>query len=320
MWTFNDIFKQTIWGGNRIPQFKGVKTDLTGIGESWEISGVKGSESVVANGPDAGLTLSELIAKYGEDLMGKKNMTRFGDNFPLLIKLIDAEADLSVQVHPDDELARKRGSEFGKTEMWYVVGASKGAKLANGFNTPVDPADYQRLVSTGEIENVLRFCPIAPGDVYFIPAGRVHAIGKGSFVAEILETSDITYRLYDYRRKDAQGHERQLHTEEAFEAVDFNDTKGEKVDYIAKENIPVNVVTSPFFTTNVLTLDTELMRDYSEWDTFVILIATEGEALVKCGDEEITLKAGHSVLIPASAKNVSIIPHKNFTALETYVK
>ena len=194
MWTFNPIFKTIIWGGEKIAPFKGIKTDQTSIGESWEISGVEGSESVVTDGPDAGLTLTQLLKRYGAKLLGEKNYQKYGDTFPLLIKFIDACQDLSVQVHPTDELARERGAKFGKTEMWYVLGAEKDARLANGFNRKVDPAEYENLVETGEIMNVLNFNEIKPGDTFFIPAGRVHAIGKGAFVAEIQETASTTDR------------------------------------------------------------------------------------------------------------------------------
>lgn len=320
MWTFNDIFKSTIWGGQRIPALKHVTCDLPNVGESWEISNVPGSESVVVNGSDKGLTLTQLIDKYGADLMGHRNYEKFGNSFPLLIKFIDAAQDLSVQVHPDDELAAKRDGRNGKTEMWYVIDADKDARLANGFINPVDPADYRRLVETGDIEKVLRFCPIHPGDVFFIPAKRVHAIGKGALVAEIQQTSDTTYRLYDYHRKDAQGKERELHTDLAFDSIDFNDTAGAPVEYKLKEDIPVNVVDSPFFTTNVMRLDEEVVRDYRERDTFVILIAIGGAAEITCGQEHLRLEAGHTVLIPASANGVTINPDGEFTALETYIR
>ena len=290
------------------------------IGESWEISGVAGSESVVADGKDKGLTLTALIDKYGASLLGEKNYKRYGDSFPLLIKFIDAHDDLSVQVHPDDELARKRGSKFGKTEMWYVLGAAPGARLANGFNREVNPDEYEGLVNSGEIMDVLNFNPVKPGDTFFIPAGRVHAIGKGAFVAEIQETSDITYRLYDYKRKDKDGNERQLHTKEAFEAINFKDTEGKPVAYTAHRDIPVNLVTSPFFTTNLWTIDHEVMRDYSEWDTYVVIICTKGKATLTTDMETRVIKEGTSVLIPASCKKLTIIPDNLFEALETYIK
>jgi len=320
MWTFNPILKSIIWGGEKIAPFKGIQTDLSTIGESWEISGVEGSESIVADGPDKGLSLTELLKKYGARLMGEKNYTKYGDSFPLLIKFIDACQDLSVQVHPDDELAQKRGSKFGKTEMWYVLSAEKDARLANGFNRPVDPQEYEHLVETGEIMDVLNFNEIKPGDTFFIPAGRVHAIGKGAFVAEIQETSDITYRLYDYKRKDQDGNERQLHTKEAFDAINFNDTEGKPVDYKVIPDIPVNLVTSPLFPTNLLEIDHEMMRDYSEWDTFVILICTKGSATITAENETKSIKEGESILIPASCASIVIEPDKIFEALETYIK
>lgn len=319
MWTFKPILKTIIWGGDKIAPFKGIETEQKSIGESWEISGVTGSESIVASGKDEGLTLPQLIDRYGADLLGKKNYNKYGNKFPLLIKFIDARNDLSVQVHPDDELARKRGSEFGKTEMWYVLGAEDGAVLANGFNRNVNPAEYRNLVETGEIMDVLNFNSIKPGDTFYIPAGRVHAIGKGSFIAEIQETSDITYRLYDYKRRDAQGKERELHTEEAFEAINFNDTEGRAVEYEAKADIPVNLVTSPFFTTNLLKIDHEIIRNYSEWDTFVIIICTKGSAKLTTQEGSRELKEGHSVLIPASCKALTISPNEYFEALETYI-
>jgi len=320
MWTFNPIFKTVIWGCEKIAPFKGVATDQKKIGESWEISGVAGSESVVADGKDKGLTLTALIDKYGASLLGEKNYKRYGDSFPLLIKFIDAHDDLSVQVHPDDELARKRGSKFGKTEMWYVLGAAPGARLANGFNREVNPDEYEGLVNSGEIMDVLNFNPVKPGDTFFIPAGRVHAIGKGAFVAEIQETSDITYRLYDYKRKDKDGNERQLHTKEAFEAINFKDTEGKPVAYTAHRDIPVNLVTSPFFTTNLWTIDHEVMRDYSEWETYVVIICTKGKATLTTDMETRVIKEGTSVLIPASCKKLTIIPDNLFEALETYIK
>lgn len=320
MWTFNPILKTVIWGGEKIAPFKDIETDLTQIGESWEISGVEGAESVVATGPDKGLTIKELLRKYGAALLGKKNYGKYGDLFPLLIKFIDARKDLSVQVHPDDELAAERGSRFGKTEMWYVLGTETDAVLANGFNREVNPEEYRELVESGKIMEVLNFNPIQPGDTFYIPAGRVHAIGKGAFVVEIQETSDITYRLYDYKRVDANGHERQLHTDEAFAAINFADTDGKAIEYSARHDLPVNLVTSPYFTTNLWTIDHEVMRDYSEWDTFVIVIATKGGAHLTTDQDELYLSAGHTVLIPATCKKLIICPDGEFEGLECYIK
>lgn len=319
MWIFKPILKQTIWGGERIAPYKSIDTDLDKVGESWELSGVEGDESIVAEGADKGLSLPALIDKYGADLMGRHNFQRFGNRFPLLIKFIDAREDLSVQVHPDDAMAQRYGQHNGKTEMWYVLDAKPGAKLANGFRTPVNPDDYEELVESGKIEQELNFVEITPGETYFIPAGRVHAIGAGAFVAEIQQTSDATYRLYDYHRKDANGNERELHTALAKEALNFNDTDGNPIVSETKENIPVNLVRSPYFTTNLLNLNDNITRDYSENDSFTVLIITDGAAELECGNEKLSVHKGQTVLVPASAARVSIRPEGSISLLETYI-
>lgn len=319
MWIFNPILKQTIWGGERIAPYKRIESDLTNIGESWELSGVEGNESVVAEGADKGMTLPALIDKYGAALMGRHNFQKFGNRFPLLIKFIDAREDLSVQVHPDDVMAQRYGQPNGKTEMWFVLKAEDGARLANGFRKPVNPESYESLVESGEIEKELNFVAITPGETYFIPAGRVHAIGAGAFVAEIQQTSDATYRLYDYHRKDAAGNERELHTALAKEALNFNDTDGDPIKFEAVENVPVNLVRSPYFTTNVLNLDAPVTRDYSENDSFTVLIITEGEAELRSGDETLKVHQGQTVLLPASAPRVAITPAPSVSLLETYI-
>lgn len=327
MWKFKPILKTTIWGGERIAPFKGIETDQTCVGESWELSGVEGDESVVADGPEAGMKLPELLDKFGAAILGERNYKKFGDRFPLLIKFIDARQDLSVQVHPDDAMARRHGQANGKTEMWYVINAAPGARLANGFKEAVNPDDYARLVQSGEIENVLNFCDIKPGDVYFIPAGRVHAIGAGAFVAEIQQTSDATYRIYDYHRKDADGNERQLHTELAKAAINFSDTEGEAVKYVPRRDIPVNVARCPYFTTNLLDLDEEVMRDYAELDSFIVLIVTQGSGVLHCGADavsnvptEMRVTQGDTVLVSASAQGLEITPDADgLKLIETYV-
>jgi len=202
---FEPILKQTLWGGDRIIPFKHLNDTLPNVGESWEVSAVEGSESIVANGPDKGFTLPEMVRKYKEELMGEANYARFGNKFPLLIKFIDAKLDLSIQVHPDDTLAKKRHNCFGKNEMWYVVDADKGAKLISGFSEQITPKEYKERVHNGTFAEVLQTCEIKPGDVFYVPAGRVHGIGAGAFVAEIQQTSDITYRIFDYNRKDKDG-------------------------------------------------------------------------------------------------------------------
>lgn len=320
MWKFRPILKSTIWGGKRIIPFKRLTPSLSNVGESWEICGVTGNESVVDGGPDDGLRLSQLLDKYKSELLGRRNYEKYGNNFPLLVKFIDARQDLSVQVHPDDAFAQSHGMANGKTEMWYVVKADRGARIANGFNREVDPSEYDKLVESGEIEQTLRYMQARKGDVFIIPAGRVHTICAGLFVAEIQQTSDATYRIYDYHRKDSEGKERELHTELARQAIDFKDTDGEAVKYQARANVPVNVVHSPFFTTNVLWADNEMMRDYTESDTFVILVITEGEASVECGGSTLDVRAGETILVPASAEGIVIRPRSQVTLLESYIK
>lgn len=319
MWKFIPLLKSTIWGGNKLAPFKQIPATLQNIGESWEISGMPGSESVVESGPDKGMSLTALLEKYGASLLGKKNFLRFGTKFPLIVKFIDACEDLSVQVHPNDDMARSRGQLNGKTEMWYVVDTEEGSRVANGFCREVNPDEYDHLVETGHIENALNYMKVAKGEVYYIPAGRVHAICSGTLVAEIQQSSDVTYRIYDYKRCDSSGKQRTLHTDLARHAINFRDVSGHPVDYKVRKNVPVNVVKSPFFNTNLLSLNLPLMRDYSENDSFVVLIATEGKMTIECGEERETLAAGQSILIPASAKSIQIYPENQASLLEAYI-
>lgn len=320
MWKFRPILKTTIWGGDRILSFKHIDSKLERVGESWEISNVEGSESVVEGGPDHGTPLPELIRRHGASLLGNRNYDRFGDRFPLLVKFIDAHDNLSVQVHPDDTVAAVHGMENGKTEMWYVIQARDDAKIINGFRRHVEPEEYDRLVSTGEIEEVLRYVPARPGDVFYIPAGRVHAICSGVLLAEIQQTSDATYRIYDYNRMDADGRRRDLHTRLAREAINFHDTEGHCVPYTRQTNIPTNLINAPYFTTNVLHADSDLVRDYSESDMFVILVITEGSARVSTGDDTLDCRAGDTILVPARANGVRITPGNHVTLLETFIR
>lgn len=291
---------------------------MSNVGESWELSGVPGSESKVEGGPDDGLTLSEVIDRHGASLMGKRNYQRFGNKFPLLIKIIDAAQDLSIQVHPGDELARKRGHANGKNEMWYVVAACK-SKIADGFNRDVDPAELDSLLESSAIEKTLNYIDIAKGDVFYIPAGRVHSLGAGAMVIEVQQTSDLTYRLYDYHRRDAQGKERELHVNLARKAIDYSAFTGGKEPYALRMNIPSRVLKTPEFTTNVVIAESEFMRDYNELDTFVVLVCTEGEAEVTCGDRTMPISRGQTLLVPADVLGVIIAPRKKTTLLETYV-
>lgn len=317
---FNPILKQTLWGGDKIIPFKHLNEKLPTVGESWEISDVEGDESVVANGPDKGLTLTEMVGKYKEELVGEANYRRFGHKFPLLIKFIDAKQDLSIQVHPNDELAKKRHNSYGKTEMWYVIDAENGAKLRSGFSAQITPKEYKERVYNHTITDVLQEYEIKPGDVFFLPAGRVHSIGAGAFIAEIQQTSNITYRIYDFNRKDDKGNPRELHTELAREAIDYEVLDDYRTQYEAVQNEPVELVACPYFTTSVYDMTEEIGCDYSELDSFVILIAMEGACKIIDGEKnEVTLNAGETVLLPATTQEVTIIPNGKVKLLETYV-
>ena len=318
---FEPILKQTLWGGDRIIPFKHLNDTLPNVGESWEVSAVEGSESIVANGPDKGFTLPEMVRKYKEELMGEANYARFGNKFPLLIKFIGPKLDLSIQVHPDDTLAKKRHNCFGKNEMWYVVDADKGAKLISGFSEQITPKEYKERVHNGTFAEVLQTCEIKPGDVFYVPAGRVHGIGAGAFVAEIQQTSDITYRIFDYNRKDKDGKMRELHTSQAIDAINFADVQEDfRTNYDAVQNEPVEIVASPYFTTSVYDMTEEITCDYSELDSFVILICVEGECrIIDDEKNELTVRAGETVLLPAATQELTIIPQEKVKLLETYV-
>jgi mannose-6-phosphate isomerase len=318
---FEPILKQMLWGGERLIPFKHLHSDLAGVGESWEISGVENNESVVANGPDKGLNLTELVRRYREELVGEGNYARFGNKFPLLIKFIDAKQDLSIQVHPTDELAKKRHNSLGKTEMWYVIGAAPGAKLRSGFSRQITPKEYKERVLNNTITDVLQEYDIHPGDVFFLPAGRVHSIGAGAFIAEIQETSDITYRIYDFNRKDANGKTRELHTEMARDAINYEVLDDYRTAYDPEKNEPVELVACPYFTTSVYDMTEEIGCDYSELDSFVIFICMEGAARVKDDEgNELEMRAGETILLPATTQYVTVVPEEGGVKfLETYV-
>jgi mannose-6-phosphate isomerase len=317
---FAPILKQTLWGGNKIVPFKHLDSDLTEVGESWEISGVDGDESVVINGPDKGTDLTGMVRRYREELVGEANYRRFGHKFPLLIKFIDARQDLSIQVHPNDQLAKKRHNSFGKTEMWYVVDTGEGAKLRSGFSEQITPKEYKERVHNNTITEVMQEYAIKAGDVFFLPAGRVHSIGAGAFIAEIQQTSDITYRIYDFNRKDANGKTRELHTELACEAIDYEVLDDYRTRYEAVKDEPVELVTCPYFTTSLYDMTEEICCDYSELDSFVILICVEGSCkLIDNEKNETTLQTGETVLLPATTQDVTIIPDGAVKLLETYV-
>lgn len=318
IFTFEPILKQTIWGGDKIAAMKNINCRKGHIGESWDISGIEGSESTVNSGKYKGRRLNSLVAEMKGRLVGEDNYRRFGDRFPLLIKFIDAHRDLSVQVHPDDDTARRHGYESGKTEMWYMMDSEPGARIMTGLRKMITPEEYKKMVADNTICDAIMEYKVSEGDCFFIPAGRIHSTGKGCFFAEIQQTSDVTYRIYDYNRKDSNGKCRELHTEKAAEAIDYKVADTYKTEYRIIKNEGVQLVNCPHFCTAVYDLDEPMTLDYSELDSFVILIGLNGEATVTDNEgHETILRKGNSILIPASTDSVSIVGTVKF--LETYI-
>ena len=319
--TFKPILKKVIWGGSDICPFKEISPVENGVGESWELSHVEGNYSIVANGELAGKSLDDLIRQYGAQLMGQEVIDRFGTTFPLLIKFIDARDNLSIQVHPDDELAKARHNSFGKTEMWYVIKATKDASLYSGFSKQIDADEYVKRVQDNTIMDVLQRYNVNEGDVFFLPAGRVHAIGAGCFIAEIQQTSNITYRIYDYNRKDANGNTRELHTELAKDAIDYTLYPDYRTHYKAHTNATIELANCKYFTTNLMDVDATMTRDFKDLDSFVVYIWMEGKASLKDDKgNEIFVHQGQTVLMPADTKGVTISPAPKAKFMETYIK
>ena len=315
---FKALLKQTIWGGDKIIPFKHLDDHLENVGESWEISGVPGNETVVADGEYAGKKLNELVIEQKDKLVGKANYERFGDEFPLLIKFIDARQDLSIQVHPTDEIAKRQGKERGKTEMWYIMDSDKDAKLYSGLKMQITPEQYKAMVEDDTITDALAQYEVKEDDCFFLPAGRIHAIGTGCFLAEIQQTSDVTYRIYDFKRKDKDGNYRQLHTKEAAECINYTVEDDYRTYYEHKKNEGVTLVECPYFTTAVYDLDEPMTLDYSELDSFVILIGLKGEGTITDNEgNAVTISAGESILVPATTETLKV--EGTIKMLETYV-
>ena len=317
---FDLNFHQLVWGGNRLKPFKGLTpSEDDKIGESWEISAVRDNESVVANGPLKGKKLNDLVSSYKELLLGKVVFSMYGETFPLLVKFIDAAHDLSIQVHPNDELAMNRHGCFGKTEMWYVMDALPEAKLYCGFNSRISKYEYGKRVEDHSICEVLQEYPVKSGDVFFIPAGRVHAICGGSLIAEVQQSSDVTYRIYDYGRLGLDGQPRELHTELAKDAIDYNVVENYKTEYERKLNKPVCISECQFFTVKLLEINRGFHRKLFKYDSFIIYMCLEGNCTIKVlstrgfdGDmpmiREVHLSKGNSCLVPAAVADIMITP------------
>ena len=318
---FNPILKSIVWGGDKLCKYKAIDTDQKNIGESWELSGVPGNESVVTNGEFAGRTITELIKEYGSELLGRHVYETCGEKFPLLIKFIDARDDLSIQVHPDDAMAQAvHGQPFGKTEMWYVVSADMDAHLMSGLSAEITPDEYVSRVDNNTITDVLCDYKVASGDVFFLPAGRIHSIGKGCFIAEIQQTSDLTYRIYDFGRLGLDGKPRELHTELAKDAIDYSVSEDYRTAYAPVLNEDTPLVECEYFTTNLLDLTEQISVDVKSKDSFVILICLEGQGELKDSEgNAVSLKQGETVLVPAVTDEITFIPQSQLKVLTSWI-
>lgn len=320
---FAPAYFEKIWGGQHVKTILHQDFgDLMNCGEVWLLSGLEGQNSIVCNGDFAGDELNDLIETFMGDLVGEDVFNKYGERFPLLIKIIDPLDNLSIQVHPDDELAQKIGLYNGKTEMWYVMNAEKGAKLVSGFNRDVTPKEFEEAVANKSVEGMLNYVDVHNDDAFFIPARKIHALGAGCMVAEIQQTSDTSYRVYDWDRIDRFGMKRELHIDEALATINFKKEDSGKVSYDKKtKNATVSLVKCPYFTTNLIKLDTKsaLVKDYSELDSFVILMCTEGSFILSYEDGTETVRTGECILIPNVINKVEIISDGECKLLEVYI-
>ncbi len=319
--SFHSIYKTKIWGGDKLRNILGKDVgNLQKVGESWDISSVEEDITVVSNGFLAGNNLQELVEIYMGDLVGDKVYEKFGIEFPLLIKFIDAGDNLSVQVHPDDETAFKHHHAYGKTEMWYVIQADPGSEIIIGFKKDVTREEYLEHLRNKTLRDILNSEQALAGDVYYIPPGRIHAIGKGVLLVEIEQNSDITYRIYDWDRVDAHGKSREIHTELALEVMDFKSYPQYKVPYKDQLNRTTGLVQCNYFSTQLIHFDKPVEKDYYELDSFVIYIGIEGETEIEHENGTSVLKMGETLLIPAVLKDIRLIPKGEAKILEVYIK
>lgn len=316
---FKPILKTTIWGGCKIPRIRHISgLEDKRIGESWEISGLEGSESVVDGGFYDGMSLSRLVGTLKGKLVGEENYRRFGNRFPLLIKFIDARQDLSIQVHPDDETALRHGIVNGKNEMWYLLDSEPYASLRCGMKEELSADDITKKVADGTICDSITQYNVKAGDCFYIPAGRVHSIGAGCLIAEIQQTSDTTYRLYDYNRRDSNGNLRQLHVRQATECIDYTVREDYRQTYKREKNVRVPLVECKYFKTSLYDIDHILQLDYSDLDSFVILICVKGSGTFTDDVGNIaTIQECETVLVPAMTTALEV--KGNLQLLETYI-
>lgn len=317
---FKPIFKDKIWGGQQIKTKLGMDFgSLPNCGEAWLISGYGEDLTVVENGFLAGNSINELVEVYMGELVGDRIFENFGNEFPLLIKILDANDWLSVQVHPDDALSKKMQINGGKTEMWYVLGAAEKAELISGFNRKLSKEEYLDKLKSKSLKEVLNYEHVKNGDVFYIPAGRVHALGPGILLAEIQQTSDATFRIYDWDRIDAAGMSRELHTEAALHALDFELYDEYKTKYSTKLNDSSTLVESQYFTTRLIEMDKAVLKNFQGLDSFVIYLVVEGSCSISYSGGEVGMKLGEAVLVPASIDNIALQPNTKTQLLEIYI-
>jgi len=317
---FEPILKEMIWGGLRIPETYNIELDKgIKIGESFLVSGLPDDNSVLGNGVLKGINLKELINQFKAELLGQKVYDQFKDQFPLLIKIIDASDDLSIQVHPDDMTAKKLHDSSGKTEMWYVIDQKEDASLISGFTRKINYQEFQHNFDNGNLMELMNAIKTNKGDIYFIPAGKVHSIGKGNLIAEIQQTSDITYRIFDFNRVDKNGDGRELHLDYAIRSMNYEDDSTGKIEYLDNDESRNEIVSCQYFNTNIINTSSTLDLDYSNLDSFVVLICTEGDCEIQSGELKIGLSQLESILIPASLKDIKIIAKEKTKLLEVYI-
>lgn len=319
---FEPNLHTVVWGGSQLCPYKGIAPSVDPIGESWEVSAVPGSTSIISNGELKGRDLVSVINECPGDILGKKVNEKYHGQLPLLVKFIDAKSDLSIQVHPNDEMAQREHGKMGKSEMWYIIKADEDAHLYAGFKQRITPEEYQRRVADGTITEVLADHKVKTGDVFYLPAGRVHAICGGILLAEVQQSSDVTYRIYDYNRPGLDGKPRELHTALAAKALDFNVIDNYRTEYADASSRAVQIIDSPYFKVRVMDITTAFHRDLRKYDSFVISICVDGDCLlrVRPTGDEIVLRKGHSTLIPAAIADYDITPlHGKATLLDAFI-
>ena len=314
---FQPNLHEVVWGGNKLRPYKGMEPTTEPIGESWEVSAVPSSTSIISNGEWKGKDLISVINEHPEDILGKSVNQKYQGKLPLLVKFIDAKKDLSIQVHPNDEMAMREHGKMGKSEMWYIIKADEGAHLYAGFKQSITPYEYQKRVEDGSITDVLACHQVKTGDVFYLPAGRVHAICGGIMLAEVQQSSDVTYRIYDYNRPGIDGKPRELHTELAAKALDFHVEENYRTEYTDNSNKAIQIIDSPYFDVRVMEVSKPFHRDLRKYDSFIISMCMEGDCVIKVRStgDEIILKQGYSTLIPAAIADYDVIPLKDTTRL-----